>query len=326
MSEIADDVGRISLRRRHAADLRAVQDLIRYVRRHSIQLLHAHSSSLFLAVTVSLFRPFPRLIWHDHFGRYETESRRPWMYRLAIMRVGGVIAVNEPLATWSRERLKMPADRVWCVPNFVNEPDAHPQRVAATLPGTPGNRIICVANLRRQKDHVTLLNAMRLVIDQVPEARLYLVGASVDPECERQMKRQIEDDQLKENVSWLGERNDVYSLLQACDVAVLSSMSEGSPLALMEYGMVGLPTVATAVGQCPEILDHGKAGILVSPRSPGELAGGILRFLKSSEARMTFGDRFRNRVQSHHHASGSINRICRVYDTVLRQEMRTGTT
>ena len=64
--------------------------------------------------------PASALIWHDHFGRCGTEERPAWLYKIALTRANGVIAVNTLLADWSRSRLSFPADRVWYVPNFVS--------------------------------------------------------------------------------------------------------------------------------------------------------------------------------------------------------------
>src|SRR5438876_11120160 len=86
---------------------------------------------------------------------------------------------------------------------------------------------------------------------------------------------------------------------KACDVGVLSSRSEGMPLALLEYGMNGLPSVATRVGQCAEMLDDGRAGLLVPPAAPEPLAKAILALLQSPEQRAELGGRFRQRTQQH---------------------------
>ena len=73
------------------------------------------------------------------------------------------------------------------------------------------------------------------------------------------VQERIQQHGLESHVFLLGSRSDVPSILSGCDIGVLSSASEGMPLALLEYGVAGLPTVATRVGQVPEILDEGRA-------------------------------------------------------------------
>ena len=80
----------------------------------------------------------------------------------------------------------------------------------------------------------------------------------------------------------MGPRNDVPAILRACRIGVLSSASEGLPLALLEYGKHGLAAVSTAVGQCPEVLDNGYAGVLVPASSPDQFSDAIVGLLDRS--------------------------------------------
>lgn len=88
--QLAPDVERICLSRRRRFDLAAIKRLIEFIRANDIRLLHAHSTALFVAVQASLFPPHPRVVWHDHFGRYATEERSVFVYRLLTRRVSGV--------------------------------------------------------------------------------------------------------------------------------------------------------------------------------------------------------------------------------------------
>ena len=74
---------------------------------------------------------------------------------------------------------------------------------------------------------------------------------------------------------FLGERPDVEPLLKAMDVFVLSSREEGIPNALLEAMAAGRPSVATAVGGTPEVLEDGRTGWLVPSRSPEALAAAL---------------------------------------------------
>ena len=197
----------------------------------------------------------PRLVWHDHFGR-DLAGRRAWQYRPIVKRVKAIVAVSRPLAQWSKERLRIPPERVSYIPNFVTVATA--DGPVPTLPGMPGARLVCVANWREQKDHLTLLHAFEFVLQRMPTAHLLLVGAENDGPYGDQIRREIARQALNGSVSVLGSRRDVPAILAECDVGVLSSVSEGLPLALLEYGLAGLPGVATAVGQCPEVLDYGR--------------------------------------------------------------------
>jgi len=291
-------VQRLRLERTGRFDWGAVGRLKKYIQEHDIQILHAHGTAVFLA---SL--PRTKLIWHDHFGRYATEERPAWLYRLATRRVAGVIAVNQPLVEWSQRRLKI--KNVWYVPNFVSEPPA--DLVVPELPGQPGARIVCVANLRPEKDHLTLLAALR----KVPDAHLIMVGQAGNAEYLERVQAA-----LPANATWLGARTDVPAIMRGCDIGVLSSASEGLPLALIEYGMHALPVVATRVGQCAEVLDDGRAGELVAPASPEALATALIGLLRSPERRQQLGAALQSRVRRLYSAGPVMEKVCAIYETV----------
>jgi glycosyltransferase involved in cell wall biosynthesis len=85
----------------------------------------------------------------------------------------------------------------------------------------------------------------------------------------------------------------------------------------LEYGVAGLPTVSTTVGQCPAVLDHGAAGFLATPKCPDELATGMEFFLGSADLRRRFGQAFRQRVSQQYSVQPVTEKLCCLYDRVL---------
>lgn len=315
-ASLASDVGRLRLDRRRVLEVGALARLAAFNRRRGIRILHAHSTTLFQASAVSMLPPFPAVVWHDHFGFHGVGAdRSAWLYRLGAARAQAVVAVTPALAEWSRTRLGLPAERVHYVPNFVAEPAP---AMVAELPGKRGSRVVCVANFRPQKDHLTLLDAMAIVARKNAQAHLLLVAARADADCADAVAAHINRLGLDDRVTQLGERHDVPAVLAACDVGVLSSAAEGLPLALLEYGMAGLATVATRVGQCAEVLDEGRAGRLVAARSPEMLAEAMLDLLENRAHRAALGSALRRRVREAYSVASVVGRICEIYDRVLR--------
>lgn len=313
---VSPSVGRLRLNRTSRFEPRALRRLTTYIEENRIAILHAHGTTLFLATAAAALSRFPAVIWHDHFGPNSDSERSVPLYGLAARRAAGVIAVNDSLAEWSRSRLRMPAERVWYVPNFVCEsPDVAP---VSGLPGIPGFRIVCVANLRPEKGHLALLEAMRIVRRAEPRAHLILVGDAPHEETLDRVRAELGRPDLSGHVSWLGLRNDVPAVLRGCDVGVLSSSSEGLPLALIEYAMALLPAVATDVGQCAEVLDGGRAGLLVPPLAPAPLANALLSLLRSPELRSSLAERALSRARKLYGMERNVERVCAIYEAVLR--------
>jgi len=317
---VAPQVGRLELSRRRSVDLPALSRLARFVREHGIRILHAHGSALYFARLAAMFPPYPKVIWHAHYGKLASEDQPGRLFRMASFGIGAVIAVNQPLALWAHRRLGVPAARIRYVPNLVCETPAEPPRAIEApedLPGLAGYRIVCVGNLRPEKDHPTLIRAMHAVVREIPRAHLLLVGAETDLSTAAQTREEIENLSLGSRVTLLGARNDIPSILRVCDVGVLSSVSEGLPMALLEYGQAGLATVATDVGQCLETLDSGRAGLVVPPGAPAPLAEALIRLLRSPQLRTRLGNRFRQRVETFYGPGPVMQEICRIYRFVL---------
>lgn len=312
---LRERVGLLHLRRAGSFDPAALARLVAFIRARGIRVLHPHGPSLFLARAAALFPPRPAVVWHAHAGRFAAEDRRALAYRAAVRGIGGVIAVNEALLAWVRRRLGVPEERSWYVPNPAGEAAA--AEPAPQLPGAPGSRILCVGNLRPEKDHLTLLRAIAIVAQRWPAAHALLAGAAPDAAYAERLRAAARELGIAHHVTFLGVREDAAAVMRACDIGVLSSQFEGLPMALLEYGMAGLPVAATTAGQCGEVLEGGRAGILVPPGDPAALADALTALLASAELRATLGGRLRRRVEEAYSARAVVGRVCAIYDAVL---------
>jgi glycosyltransferase involved in cell wall biosynthesis len=255
-----------------------------------------------------------KIIWHAHYGRYALEDQKAYHYRLATTGIAGIITVNKEMADWSVRRLAVPSERVWYIPNLVSLDGEGISAVG--LPGTKGSRIICLANFRPEKDHLTLVRAMAGVVKGIPQAHLLLAGRTNDQAYQKLVEREIALLGLEKHATILGERHDVAGILRDCDIGVLSSSSEGFPMSLLEYGAAGLPAIATEVGQCPDILDHGKVGVLVPPSSVELLEAALTALLRSPEQRRKLGARFKGHVNQSFSPNAVMQQVCKIYDAV----------
>jgi glycosyltransferase involved in cell wall biosynthesis len=158
---------------------------------------------------------------------------------------------------------------------------------------------------------------MKRVSQVVPSATLLLAGDAANQAHVSRLREQIRRQALANHVFFLGSRQDIRAILGVCAIGVLSSVSEGMPLALLEYGSAGLPAVATAVGQVPEVLDDGHAGLLVSPRQPAALAEALLKLLRSPELRSSLAAALQRRVQERYGEQTVLDQIMRIYETLI---------
>ena len=168
-----------------------------------------------------------------------------------------VLAVGERVAGAARER--WPALSVEVLPNAVNLPDPiTPQERMAVRremgadPEAPV--LLAVGRLTAQKGYPDLLAAFSHVGVCAPAARLWIAGGG---EARPALEQLIEELGLEARVELLGVREDIPRLLGAADLFVSASQWEGMPIALLEAMGAGLPVVATAVGDVPQVVTGG---------------------------------------------------------------------
>ena len=301
------------LGKRSSIDPQALWKLVRYIRRNRVQILHAHSTSIFTAVIVGLLTD-AKVVWHDHNGNRWHKNGINKALLLASLFVDQVIGVNEKLVQWSKEHLLLSVDRVQYLPNFA---ELSPLHNNPKLPGEPSKRIICLSNLRYQKDHPTLLKAFEVFHSRYPDWHLLLVGEDRGDDYSAKLKAFIAEKGLENSVHILGVRSDSADILLASAMGVLSSESEGLPVALLEYGLAGLPVVVTNVGECAEVVDNGKCGMLVPSKDPDRLAEAMSALAQKPEDAKRLSEKFQKRIRRLYAKEAVIDRVLKIYRELL---------
>ena len=163
---------------------------------------------------------------------------------------------------------------------------------------TPVFSLFSVGRLAPEKAQDVLLNAVKLLKDQARDVRLTLAGTGP---CEAALIRQMEMLGLQREVRLLGAQSteQVIELHRHADAFVLSSLSEGLPVACIEALALGTPTVATAVAGIPELILHESSGLLVPAGSAQELAAAIARYMDDEVLRQSVSIAGRRWVELH---------------------------
>jgi glycosyltransferase involved in cell wall biosynthesis len=141
----------------------------------------------------------------------------------------------------------------------------------------PGSQIVgVVARLEPEKGHQTLLDSWPLVLRDVPDAYLLIVGEGSRRDFLEQRAR---ENRVAHRVVFTGRRDDVPAVTAALDVAVLPSHREAQGLSILEAMALSRPVVASDVGGIPEMIEDGITGLLVPHDQPEALAAAIVRLL-----------------------------------------------
>ncbi len=220
-----------------------------------------------------------------------------------VLCVSAAIAAREPFRRARRDR------RVDVLPNGV---DAETIRARAAErirhPWLDDGRpfLVAVGRLHAQKNYETLIDALSLVREWQPQARLVVVGGGA-PERRASLEGRARARGLGDAVRFEGETANPFPLMSRAAAYVLPSLWEGASNSLLEALACGVPVVASrTAGNAAEVLAGGRYGVLADPKDPADLARGIARQLAPAD-RVLPGDRaeaFR--------LEAVVDRLCRI--------------
>lgn len=191
----------------------------------------------------------------------------------------------------------VPAARITVIPNGID-----PSRLArggggalrAALGIPAGAPVVAViGRLTPDKGHGDALAAFALVRNRLPDARLLIVGAG---KLEDDLRREALSSHPDGAVLFTGHVDDVGAAIEAAAVVLVTSLREGMPHVVLEAMALGTPVVATAVAGIPEMIEHGRSGLLAPPSAPAAAAAAALSVLTDAGLARSLAEQARRRV------------------------------
>ncbi len=313
-------------------DFRVLSPLISKLRRERPHIIHSHLvHANLLARFIRRMLPVRALICtlhnvnmsgvhHDYGRAFEVMHR--WTDRLADM----TTAICQCAAEQCVRAKSVPAHKMRVMPNGVDlatfKTDDHARaRVRRDL-GVDGKFVwLAAGRLEFQKDYGNMLRAFASLSESEREQATLLISGTGS--LEGQMTRLAEELRISGAVRFLGRRSDMPDVLNAADGFVMSSVFEGSPMALLEAGATGLPIVATAVGGNPEIVLDGRTGYLSEPQNPVALAGQMRRMMDLPRGqRVAMGLAGKAHVAAKHGLENVVDRWEDLYREIVDRRVR----
>jgi glycosyltransferase involved in cell wall biosynthesis len=205
------------------------------------------------------------------------------------------------------------------VPNGV---DLEPFAALPRTDPAPGEfRIGFVGRVVPIKDVKTFIRAVKIVTGDVPGARAVIAGpGDEDPEYLAECRGLAATLGIADRIEFTG-RVDVKQIYPRIDVLVLTSISEGLPLVILEAAAAGVPLVSTDVGACRELLEGrepadralGASGLVTGLADPGATAQAIVSLARDPGLREEMGRAARARVRAHYQEADLIRRYREIY-------------
>lgn len=308
---ITEQVGYLFLKKKSKFDLKTIFRFKKFLKKEGISIIHAHGSSFFTAVLVKLLYSKTKIVWHDHLGsRSQTKGVYKLILKLSSLFFSQVICVNSELEQWSKAHLY--CKKVDYIPNFPTKTDVN----QTTLEGVEGKRIICLANLKSPKNHILLLQAFKRAQSKFPDWTLHCVGAKYDDVYQNELIDFITTNQLQESIFLHGKKNDITHILRQGEIGVLSSSSEGLPMALLEYGLNNLAVITTNVGYCSKLIENDTFGKLVEKDHLEEMTNTLVEVMSDPNYRNKAKTKFNSLVLESYSSKKVINDIINIYNLV----------
>jgi glycosyltransferase involved in cell wall biosynthesis len=263
--------------------------LAKSLRRLAADVVHTHDDKpLVYGAGAARLARVPCVIHTRHYARLpQNTARQIALVNAAARLTRHVICVSHDSARAAIAQ-GIPARKVSTIWNGIDL-----TRFSYTGPDSNGS-VATVARLSPEKDIATLLRATAEVVRQEPSFRINIAGAGP---CRAELETLVEALGLREHVRLLGEVADIAGLLGRSRFFVLSSVTEGISLTLLEAMARGLAVVATNVGGNPEVVTNDETGLLVPPQDPQVLARSMLGLWRDPERARRLGRLGRQRVE-----------------------------
>lgn len=229
-----------------------------------------------------------------------------------------IVAVSRPIVREMR-LLGISRRKLYYIPNGIDideQEESIPAEAVKRRYRLPEDHtlIAMVSSLTPEKDHVTAIQAFARLAPTCPETTLVIVGDG--PERNR-LEQLAGQPGLKERIIFTGRQDRVQEILSAIDIFLMTSRSEGLPIALLEAMAAGKPAVVTAVGDIPHVITDGVSGLLTKKRDATGIAATLRWVIDNPEKAGEIARQAHLTVREHYSAQAMARQYCDLYNRLL---------
>ena len=283
-------------------DLMALLKLYLFIKKSGFDIVHTHTSKAgIIGRLAARLAAVPVIIHSPHGHIFAPNSNIPnvpkntFLLRclLFIERVSALFTTRiiTPTGIEKKEELSLGIGR----PNQFRvihngiDIDRFEKRVIdapakrAELGLNSSHKVICtIARLSEEKGILYLIDALETVAKEIPSVKLVLVG---EGPLRKTIEQKAKDKGILSDIIFLPAQEDIAAVLAVSDLFVLPSLYEAFGLVLVEAMVMKKPVISTRTGGIPEVIEHGKTGILVNPADSQTLAQAITAVLQNQPLR-----------------------------------------
>ena len=310
----------------------ALREVRRMIAEEGFELVHTHGSRANLAGAIlrsTCGRPVVSTIHSDYrldyMGRPLAAATYGVLNVLALRRIKYHVGVSDAMRDLLISR-RFPRETTFAIYNgldFSREPKRHDRaafcaRVGANV--APGDIVVgAAARLDPVKDLATLVRGFAAAREGHPELKLIIAGEGPERPALEALAEELGVRGAVTLAGWLDDMEEFYSAL---DINTLSSLSETFPYALTEGAAYRLPTVASAVGGIPRLIEDGKTGFLFAPGDWEKLGARLAQLASDPGLRERLGAAVHERAAREFSVEATCREQRDVYEEILEREAR----
>jgi len=295
-------------------DLAALIEMRRILKERKIDIIHSHDyKSNLYALFASIGLPVRRVLT-AHGSTRDTMLKRFYLFvdqSIVYRFFDRIIAVSEDLYQ-KIVRKGINKDRLAIIQNGLDPTlrrNNHTMQVPLDIPRN--TRVYAViGRLFPDKGHKYFLEAFTEVHRRYPDTFGLIVGEGPSHD---EIKQQVTDCRLDRSVSMCGVRYDMDNVYEHVDYLVIPSLTEGLPYVLLEAMALGIPVVATTVGDIPKLIDDGRTGYLVAPGEVDQLAEKMSLFMEDPVVAEQMAKRAKEIVDNEYSSQRMVQQIEQLY-------------
>ncbi len=190
---------------------------------------------------------------------------------------------------------------------------------------TPAPTVGFIGRVVPIKDVKSLIRSIAILREKIPTIKTLIIGATnEDEDYYKECQELVQTNQLEETITFTGKVN-VKDLLPSIDVLALTSISEAQPLVILEAGAAGIPSVATNIGACSEMLygrsdelpPLGMGGLICQLANPESVAKNLFTLLSDKNLYQKCSQTIKERVKSYYNQVDVKNAYKKLYEELL---------
>jgi glycosyltransferase involved in cell wall biosynthesis len=272
------------LKKRSSLDLSFAYKLKKYSQKNNVQIWHSHDSHAhgFGVYANALFGANTPLVVSRRVD-FPVASSKLSTFKYNHHSVKKILCVSAAIANIVKTKLKNPSvvDVVYSAIDYNKFNNLTKGKLRGELGLSPKDKIIGnIAALADHKDHSTFIDCAEILVQNNPEFKFVIAG---DGEFRPSLEAKAALKGLSDKIFFLGFRADVPNVIADFNIFLFTSKTEGLGTSILDAFAAGIPTVATAAGGIPEIVEDKKTGLLCPIAQPAELASAVLKILNNEE-------------------------------------------